>query len=387
LRTVKLESAEPTEIPLGNSPILAMARRFPGYSGSANLHYVVFRSLEHALAPGRRMARAFYAVAALAFGVAVLFAAVLSRKLSRPLEQLGVFTRQIAAGSLEGSVAVSGLAEVKSLAGAMNRMMVELRDSREKLAERERLTKELEIATKIQTTLLPTQLDVKGLEIAAVMKPATEVGGDYYEVIPMPPYCWLAIGDVAGHGLSAGLIMLMIQSGLACAARSDPSATPGKVLAALNQTLCDNIRERMSRDEHVTLTILRYEDGGKLTFAGAHEDLILCRARSRRAELIRSPGTWLGILPEAVDAAQMGHLHLEEGDLLVLYTDGITEAMNAESALYGVERLMSAIEVVQAESVHRIRDHVMEEVARWSTQVTDDVTLVVIRHRRASSAS
>jgi sigma-B regulation protein RsbU (phosphoserine phosphatase) len=387
MRRVKVQNPEPTEVPLGSSPVLAMARPFPNYSGSAELRYVVFRSLEHALAPGKRMAMAFYTVAGIAFGVAVLFAAALSRKLSRPLEELGGFTRQIAAGTLEGSVTISGLTEVKALADAMNRMMVELRESRQKLTERERLTKELEIATKIQTTLLPNRLDVKGLEIAAVMKPASEVGGDYYEVIPLPPYCWLAIGDVAGHGLTAGLIMLMIQSALACAARSDPAATPGKVLAALNQTLYDNIRDRMMRDEHVTLTILRYEDGGKLTFAGAHEDLILCRARTGRAELIRSPGTWIGILPEAIDAGQMGHLDLEEGDLLVLYTDGITEAMDATGALYGIERLLSAVEAVHTETVLRIRDHVIDEVGRWSTQFTDDVTLVVIRHRRAATAS
>jgi serine phosphatase RsbU (regulator of sigma subunit) len=83
----------------------------------------------------------------------------------------------------------------------------------------------------------------------------------------------------------------------------------------------------------------------------------------------------------------MGHLHLEEGDLLVLYTDGITEAMNGEGALYGVERLASTIEAVQTESVHHIRDHVIDDVARWSTQITDDITLVVIRHRHPSPTS
>ena len=387
MQRVQVGGSEATAVPLGDAPFLAMARTFPGYSGGGNLRYVVFRSLERALAPARRMALAFYTVAVVAFGLAVLFAAVLSRKLSRPLEQLGGFTRQIAAGTLEGGVTVSGLAETKSLAEAMNHMMVELRDSREKLTERERLSKELEIATKIQTTLLPNQLEVKGLEIAAVMKPASEVGGDYYEVIPLPPYCWLAIGDVAGHGLTAGLIMLMIQSALACAVRSDPDATPGKVLAALNRTMCDNIRDRMLRDEHVTLTILRYDDGGRLTFAGAHEDLILCRARTGRAELIRSPGTWLGILPGAIDPAQMGHLHLEEDDLLVLYTDGITEAVNDKGTLYGIERLATTIERVRTESVHRIRDHVMDDVASWSTRIDDDITLVVIRHARQSASS
>ena len=385
MQRVKVDSNEPTEFSLGGSSVLAMAHKFPSYAGTANLRYVVFRSLEHALAPGRRMARAFYGVAALAFGVAVLFAVALSRALSRPLEQLEGLTRQIAAGRLDETGAVAGLQEVKSLGEAMNRMMVELRDSREKLTERERLSKELEIATKIQTTLLPNRLDVQGLEIAAAMKPASEVGGDYYEVISLPPYCWLAIGDVAGHGLTAGIIMLMIQSALACAARSDPGASPGKVLAALNRTLCDNIRDRMARDEHVTLTILRYDADGSLTFAGAHEDLLLCRARTGRAELIRSPGTWLGILPGAIDPAQVGHLHLEEDDLLVLYTDGITEAMNEEDAMYGVERLASAIEAVRRETVHHIRDHVLAEVARWAARVDDDITLVVIRRNRAES--
>jgi sigma-B regulation protein RsbU (phosphoserine phosphatase) len=385
MRQLKVESSVPAEIPLGGVPVLALARTFPGYAGGADLRYVVFRSLEHALAPGRRMARAFYAVAVLAFAIAIAFGALLSRKLSRPLERLGDLTRQIAAGTMEGSVEITGLAEVKSLGEAMSRMNVELRESRQKLTERERLTKELEIATKIQTTLLPTQLQVKGLEIAAVMKPASEVGGDYYEVMPLGPYCWLAIGDVAGHGLTAGLIMLMIQSAFACAVRSDPSTTPGKILAALNQTLCDNIRERMVRDEHVTLTVLRYQQGGNLTFAGAHEDLVLCRARTRKAELIRSPGTWLGILPDAIDPGAMGHLHLEEDDLLVLYTDGITEAMNDAGTLYGIERLASSIEAVQTESVHRIRDHVIEQVTRWSKSFEDDVTLVVIRHRLGAS--
>jgi serine phosphatase RsbU (regulator of sigma subunit) len=81
----------------------------------------------------------------------------------------------------------------------------------------------------------------------------------------------------------------------------------------------------------------------------------------------------------------VGHLHLEEGDLLVLYTDGITEAMNDAGGMYGVERLSTAIEAVQSESVDRIRDQVIDDVMRWAARIDDDITLVVIRHTRATS--
>jgi sigma-B regulation protein RsbU (phosphoserine phosphatase) len=380
---VRTGEPAPKRIELQGSSHLALARAFPGYTGAAKLRFVMFQSLDRALAPGRSMMRAFLAIAAAAFAVAVVFAAALSRKLSLPLEQLGAFTRQIAAGTLEAQVSVSGMVETKTLAEAMNRMMVELSASRRQLAERERVAKELEIATKIQTALLPRHLEVEGLEIVAEMRPASEVGGDYYEVISLPGYCWIAIGDVAGHGLTAGLVMLMIQSALACVVRSAPSSTPGKVLAALNETLCDNIRDRMARDEHVTLTILRYDGAGAFTFAGAHEDMILCRSKTRRAELIRSPGTWIGILPDAVDPEQMERLTLEDADLLILYTDGITEATRFDGTLFGVDRLLQAVESVQNESVDHIRKHIMGEVSRWTTTFSDDVTLVVIRHRRS----
>src|SRR3954471_1354518 len=100
----------------------------------------------------------------------------------------------------------------------------------------------MEIASRIQTSILPRQFEVDGLQIAAQMIPATQVGGDYYDVLPVDGGCWLAIGDVAGHGLTAGLVMLMIQSIVSALTRQRPDATPAELLSILNEVLFENVR-------------------------------------------------------------------------------------------------------------------------------------------------
>ena len=137
---------------------------------------------------------------------------------------------------------------------------------------------EEEIASRIQSSILPGEIDVEGLEIAAGMLPADKVGGDYYDIIPVEDGCWIAIGDVAGHGLAAGLIMLMIQSTLQGLVKLSPQANPRDLICALNRVLYENIRKRMKRDEHITFCLVRYWADGRLSFAGAHESLIVCRA-------------------------------------------------------------------------------------------------------------
>ena len=176
------------------------------------------------------------------------------------------------------------------------------------LAERERLEREMQIATGIQTGILPRNVQVDGLEISAAMQPATEVGGDYYDVIPVAHGCWLGIGDVAGHGLPTGLVMLMLQSVVGGLVRHSPAASPRDVLVVVNQLLFDNVRRRMGQDEHVTLTLIRYDREGRLVFAGAHEYILICRARDGTVERLRTPGTWVAAIRdirEATDESQL----------------------------------------------------------------------------------
>src|SRR6185436_18733813 len=123
------------------------------------------------------------------------------------------------------------------LGEALNRMVEEMAGSRASLAQKQRLESELEIATRIQTSILPRGIQIPGLEIAAAMKPADEVGGDYYDVQPAANGCWIGIGDVAGHGLTAGLVMMMTQSAIAALVRTRPSAGPGELIATLNRVI------------------------------------------------------------------------------------------------------------------------------------------------------
>ncbi|WP_437630239.1 SpoIIE family protein phosphatase [Sorangium sp. So ce854] len=263
---------------------------------------------------------------------------------------------------------------------ALHREMVRQVELRERL-EQERGREESAVAARIQTTLVPEQLDVEGLELCAAMTPAAEVGGDYYDVIATPGGGWLGIGDVAGHGLAAGLVMLMIQSMVSALTSRDPGASPSELIAALNKAIYKNVRGRLKRDEHATLLLLRYERGGRVTFAGAHDDVIVCRARTRRCVCIPSTGVWVGVLPSIEAMTRDAELVLEDGDVLVLYSDGVTEARNAHREQFGLERLCAAIEAAQAAPVEAIRDRILREVEGWCPSPDDDITVVVARYR------
>ncbi|WP_433926540.1 SpoIIE family protein phosphatase [Sorangium cellulosum] len=265
---------------------------------------------------------------------------------------------------------------------ALHREVVRQVELRERL-EQERGREESLVAARIQTTLVPEgpeQMEVEGLEISAAMVPAAEVGGDYYDVIPTPDGGWLGIGDVAGHGLAAGLVMLMIQSMVSALTSRDPGASPSELIAALNKALYKNVRGRLKRDEHATLLLLRYERSGRVTFAGAHDDILVCSARTRRCASIPSTGVWLGVFPAIGAMTRDSELFLEDGDVLVLYSDGVTEARNVHQEQFGLERLCAAIEAVQSAPVEVIRDRILGEVEGWCSSADDDITVVVARY-------
>ena len=252
--------------------------------------------------------------------------------------------------------------------------------ARRQAAEQQQVARELQIAASIQTSILPQRLGAPGLELAAVMIPAAQVGGDYYDVLPFADGCWLGIGDVAGHGLSTGLVMLMIQSAISGISSYASQAAPNDVLGALNEVIYRNVRERLRRDEHATLTLIRYTSDGALVLAGGHDDIILCRARDGRCELIPSPGPWVGAFRDVKDSNFNSHYQLERGDLLVLYTDGITEATDASGLQFGLERLCRDLYKVRTESVSAIRDHLLQRVQGWCISQADDMTLLVARY-------
>ncbi len=244
-----------------------------------------------------------------------------------------------------------------------------------------RIQEEFAIARRVQTSILPRTFGVRGLDIAATMLPAEDVGGDYYDVFNGPDGAWLAIGDVAGHGLNAGLIMLMVQSALAGIAATQAGATPAELIALLNAVLFDNISSRLESNEYVTLVLIRYTTDGRIQFAGAHEHILVCRQATGQVERVRTPGPWLGIRRDIRDSAVDNVAMLDDGDLMVLFTDGLIEAMNAEGEQFDMHRLCSMIEQHRHESPDAIQGHLMSAVRDWMVTQEDDISILVARYR------
>ena len=274
---------------------------------------------------------------------------------------------------------------------ARGRMVAGLRTAQAALdavhaAEQRRMREDIDLAARIQTALLPRDLRVEGLEIAAAMLPAAEVGGDYYDVLPVEGGAWLCIGDVAGHGVNAGLTMLMMQSAVSALAQDDPAQSPGETLSELNTTLYQNIRLRMQRDEHATLTLLRYHRDGTVCFAGAHEEILVYRAAEGRCEAVATPGPWVGARPSIAAQVTVHQLTLAEGDVLVLYTDGLTEARDGDRRQFGLERVEAEILRARGRPVEAIREAILEALHAFSPVLADDVALLVARYHAPASA-
>jgi serine phosphatase RsbU (regulator of sigma subunit) len=264
--------------------------------------------------------------------------------------------------------------------GKLHRRVLEETTARER-ADQQKLEGEVAIARRLQLALAPKQHHVVGFEVAGGMLPAKEVGGDYYDVIPTPGGAWLCIGDVTGHGLLSGLIMLMIQSMVTALVRAQPEAGPAQVLCGVNRGLVPNIRERLGQEEHATLVLLRVSSDGRVRFAGAHEELVVFRQRTGRAETLATPGVWVGIMPDVARETPETELRLEPGDMLVLYTDGLIEARNASGTELGIERLCGLVEEHAPAGPEALHAALMTTALGWASIQQDDMTCLVARYR------
>jgi PAS domain S-box-containing protein len=268
------------------------------------------------------------------------------------------------------------------------RVMVSVLDIRERqLAEAhrreaERLARELQLAERIQTQLLPRPPLARDIEIAARMIPATEVGGDYYDVVPADDGCWLAIGDVSGHGLDAGVVSLMVQSATAAILRSTPDVSPAGAVRGINEILHDNVKNRLARDDFVTFNLLRYHRDGTVAHCGAHEDILVWRAATRTVERHPTDGVWLALAANA--QFQTRELHLGDGDVMVLLTDGLIENRNGTGEMLGIEAATRLVAERADGAAGELVEALVQQSLRWSASPEDDITVVVLRHRAVS---
>jgi len=253
---------------------------------------------------------------------------------------------------------------------------------RELKAARDALWGEMEVAKRIQTALLPHDRRAGAFEVAAAMFPAAEVGGDYYDIISAPGgKSWIAIGDVSGHGVESGLVMMMTQTAIQTLVRHDPPLRPAEVFSSVNGVICENV-SRLRSDRYMTLNVVRIDEGG-LTLAGKHQDVLVWRASERRVETFSNEGTWVGVVPDVTGCAIDTFLPLADGDVALFFTDGVTEARTGSGEQFGEERLAAALARVAEGPAANAIQSILEQVARFSTDQSDDMTLMIVRRARA----
>jgi len=250
-------------------------------------------------------------------------------------------------------------------------------------SENLRLGAEIEVARQIQMMVLPTKDELGGihqLEIAAFMEPADEVGGDYYDVLQLEDRVKVGIGDVTGHGLESGVLMLMVQS-VAVALQERGPSDPRQFLVALNSAICRNIK-RTKTDKHLTLSFLDFESD-RVTLSGQHEELIVLKPDGA-CEVIDTVdlGFPIGLDEDIEPFIETKELSFAPGDIMVLYTDGVTEAESPDGELFGLDRLVKSACSHNTPSATRVLEGILADLkAHIGTQVVhDDITLLVIRH-------
>lgn len=251
----------------------------------------------------------------------------------------------------------------------------------QRISERERLKKELEIAAKVQLSLLPKEEPkIPGYEISAVSIPAIEAGGDYFDFVKLSgDKLGIAIGDVSGKGVGAAIYMTLTKGILQAHAEEDVS--PQNVLGKVNRLLYKTIE----KNTFVSMfyAILDTNKNSILYSRAGHNPGILCSQEGGDTKLLHSKGMALGLEEGQIFTSTLDEeeIFLKRGDIFVLYTDGFTEAMNDRYEEYSEERLIKLIEANRNLSTRELLDLILKAVNKFVDNFPqhDDMTLVILK--------
>lgn len=316
----------------------------------------------------------------------------LMRALERMIQKLNEImhaTRAMIQAVAVGELDVRGDAEAfeggwRELVRGVNELVQGLNDTISKSAA---LSQEMALARDIQTGLLPDPecIHHPDLEIAANMLTADQVGGDYYDItLDGQGNLWIAIGDVSGHGVKAGLIMMMAQTVHATIAEK-MNCTARDVVVLINAILYRNVHERLKENEFMTFNALKYLGQGQFEHAGAHLRIIVLRRNTGECELIRTKGVYLNLKKDISLAVQNSYFELGGGDVMVLYTDGLTEACNRNGDLLDIGRFLNIIQKHARRRPQTMQAKIMADVLGWcGNERADDMTLVIVKRKGVS---
>jgi len=322
--------------------------------------------------------------------IALIIGVSLTRTITGAVHSLYHGTQRVMEGDFSNRIKVSGRDQLTDLARSFNTMTENLERLLAVAKEKERLQAELEIASEVQAQLYPKTIPiVRTLRVTGLCEPARMVSGDYYDYQNLADNrLAIAIGDVAGKGISAALLMATIQSAMRMELRSSlemaaPSHVPrngtrlstARMVTELNQQL----HATTAPEKFATFCIALYDDdSGVITYTNAgHLPPILIR--NGDATRLDVNGTVVGAFPRS--QYDESKIQLLSGDLLIWYTDGITEPENEYGEMFGEERLIELVAKHAASDDRKIIDTVMQAVRQWTgvPELSDDMTMLLAR--------
>lgn len=317
-------------------------------------------------------------IAGILFLILLLFLLDVMVPLNRVFKQV----KNLLSGKQYQRLTPTTVDEVGVFTHFFNEITLDLEKISYDVKERRRMSSELDIAAKIQQDVLPKVApDSPGLDIVAKTKSAAEVGGDSFDFLSSPDgkQTFIYIGDVTGHGVPAGLVMVMVDT-IVTSMVSLGLKNSKEVIVNTNTLLTPRISTRL----FMTMVMLRWDaELQKMYYTGAgHEHVLLYKAGTEKVESFRSGGIALGMIPDNSKIAIEQEIPLEVGDTIVLYTDGLTEAKNQAGEMYGVERMARSLEkngyLPSSESIF---EHLTKDFANFVGEYVqvDDTTMIVIK--------
>ena len=318
--------------------------------------------------------------------VALVMGLALARSITRSIHELFMGTERVRHGDFTHRIDIVSNDQLGELAGSFNQMIGSIENLLQTAAEKKRLEEELRIARQIQMSLLPRgPLDVPGLAVTALCVPAREVGGDYYDFFRLPGgLLGVLIADVSGKGTSAALYMAELK-GLVLSL-SQIYLSPRQLLTEVNRIISDNLDSR----SFITMTYAVIDlKAGRMTYARAgHTPLIFMRslAADENVRVLTPSGLVVGLhIPGAhdkfIELLEEESLDLTNGDVIVLYTDGVSEAMNHDADLFGDSRLSRIIEEHGHLESGELRERILREIESFvgAADQHDDMTMILMK--------
>jgi serine phosphatase RsbU (regulator of sigma subunit) len=313
------------------------------------------------------------------FFLLLLFTLFYSLDVIRPLKKVLREMQALITGKDYKKIYTERVDEIGILAHFFNQVTKSFSKVSDDIADRNRLVSDLDVASQLQEDILPKKSPIiKGLEVVAKTKPATELGGDAFNFFRTKDKVYIYIGDVTGHGVAAGLVMTMANSLISVF--SDIYDSAYDVLVHVNQYIKRHVHKAM----FMTMLMLCWDEKKQsLSYVGAgHEHILVYRAETGECESILAGGVALGMVPDNSQLISEKTIDLSDGDFVILYSDGIIEARNKAGDFFGLDQLKVLVqEFAPKYSAEGVNYHIAKSVSAFikASKQLDDITLIVIK--------